>query len=78
MGLTAKQWDELPPILTAEQVAAVVGVRPAQVLRWANAGTFPARKISGQWRFPKSAIVNGPASDDSSGADRDSDSAGGR
>jgi len=58
MALTAEEWDALPPILTADQVARVVGVRPAQVMRWAQAGTFPGRQIGGQWRFAKAAVLD--------------------
>ena len=57
--LTAAEWDALPPVLTAEQVARVVGVKPAQVLRWANAGTFPGLQIGRQWRFSKDVLADG-------------------
>lgn len=55
--LTAAEWDALPPVLTAEQVARVVGVKPAQVLRWANAGTMPGLHIGRQWRFAKESLT---------------------
>ena len=55
--MTAAEWDALPPILTAEQVARVVGVKPAQVQRWATAGDFPGVKVGKVWRFAKSALA---------------------
>lgn len=83
--LTAAEWDALPPVLTAEQVARVVGVKPAQVLRWANAGTMPGYRIGRQWRFAKDFLTTpGPSgSSGSSGEHRQSparpaDGAGGR
>ena len=57
--MTAAEWDALPPVLTAEQVARVVGVVPARVLRWANAGTFPGFQIGRQWRFSKDVLADG-------------------
>ena len=59
--LTAAEWDALPPVLTAEQVARVVGVKPAQVLRWANAGTMPGLRIGRQWRSPRTPWPPRPA-----------------
>ncbi len=56
-SLTAAEWDALPPVLTAEQVARVVGVKPAQVLRWANAGTMSGFRIGRQWRFAKESLT---------------------
>ena len=72
--LTATEWDALPPVLTAEQVARVVGVKPAQVLRWANAGTMPGYRIGRQWRFAKESLATpGPGgSPESSGEQRQS------
>ena len=55
--MTAAEWDALPPILTAEQVARVVGVKPAQVQRWATAGDFPGVKVGKVWRFAKSLLA---------------------
>jgi excisionase family DNA binding protein len=57
--MTQADWDALPPVLTAAQVAQVAGVRPAQVLRWANSGKLPGRKVGRQWRFAKSAVQQG-------------------
>lgn len=65
--LTAAEWDALPPVLTAEQVARVVGVKPAQVLRWANAGTFPGLQIGRQWRFSKDVLADNGQHDQQDG-----------
>jgi excisionase family DNA binding protein len=53
---TTQEWDELPPILTPDQVAQIAGVKPQQVLRWANRGWLAGAKIGRQWRF-SSAVV---------------------
>ncbi|MGI3785119.1 MAG: helix-turn-helix domain-containing protein [Janthinobacterium lividum] len=57
--VTAAEWEALPPVLTAEQVARVVGVTPARVLFWANAGTFPGLQVGRQWRFSKDVLADG-------------------
>lgn len=74
-SLSAAEWESLPPILTPGQVARVVGVRPAQVLRWANAGTLPGRKIGRQWRFAKSSLTR-LFGDNGTGPDRGTNGAG--
>ena len=57
--MTAAEWEALPPVLTAEQVARVVGVTPARVLFWANSGTFPGFQLGRQWRFSKATLADG-------------------
>ena len=85
--MTAAEWDALPPVLTAEQVARVVGVKPAQVLRWANAGTMPGLRIGRQWRFAKDSLTTpgppapeprGPSGEQRPGPEGPPDSAGSR
>lgn len=55
-SLTSDEYDALPEVLTAAQVAPLLGVRPAQVMRWANTGILPGRRIGRQWRFSKSRL----------------------
>jgi len=57
MGLTAAEWEALPPVLTPEQVAQVFGVSRLQVIRWASSGELQGAKVGRQWRFLKSALT---------------------
>lgn len=42
--------------LDLEQLAAYLHLTPAQVMRMADRGQLPGRKISGQWRFSEAEI----------------------
>jgi PTS system nitrogen regulatory IIA component len=53
---TADQYRDLPEVLTAEQVARILGISVEHVRRWAADGTIPARKLGKSWRFSKSRI----------------------
>lgn len=53
---TAAEYDELPEILTSDQVARVVSASPAQVRRWASEGVIPGRQFGTRWRFSKTVI----------------------
>ena len=76
MGLTADEWEALPPVLTPEQVGAVLGMSRLQVIRLASAGELTASKLGRQWRFPKSAL--GPSGDYGTGASGRADRPGSR
>ena len=54
--LTAAEYDALPPVLTADQVAAILDTTPARVTRWAAAGKIPGVQIGRQWRFSKTRL----------------------
>jgi excisionase family DNA binding protein len=44
-------------ILTASEVAALLKVHPRTVYNLALQGSIPARKLGGNWRFSKEAIL---------------------
>ena len=44
------------PYLNVEEVAKHFGVNPRTVYRLANAGTLPAFKVGGQWRFSEEML----------------------
>jgi len=43
-------------ILTLEEVAKYLKVKPQTIYTWAKDGTIPAAKIGKEWRFRKSII----------------------
>ncbi len=53
---TAEDYDALPEVLTADQVALVLSCTPVQARRWAAQGVIPGRQIGTRWRFSKSQI----------------------
>lgn len=53
---TAAEYDALPEVLTADQVARVVSASPAQVRRWAAQGVIPGRQLGSRWRFSKTQL----------------------
>lgn len=53
---TAADYEALPEVLTADQVALIVSASPAQVRRWAAAGIIPGRQLGTRWRFSKTLI----------------------
>ena len=44
-------------VLTLEQAAALLQVDPAEVAALAEAGELPGRRIGGDWRFPRAALL---------------------
>jgi len=55
------QADELDrperPILTPAGAAALLGVRAVDVLELAEHGELPGRRVAGQWRFARAALI---------------------
>lgn len=51
-----KNGAQIPPVLTATEVAKYLRLPKAKVLGLAEAGDLPAREIDGEWRFLKAAI----------------------
>ncbi len=49
--------DPARPILTPAGAAALLGVRAVDVLELAEHGELPGRRVAGQWRFARSALV---------------------
>ena len=48
---------EAPDVLTLEQAAALLQVAPAAVAALADAGELPGRRLGGDWRFPRAALL---------------------
>ena len=48
---------EPPEVLTTEQLAALLQVDEATVRRLAAQGELPGRKVGGDWRFSRSAVL---------------------
>jgi excisionase family DNA binding protein len=48
---------EAHEVLTLEQAAALLQVDPAEVAALAEAGELPGRRIGGDWRFPRAALL---------------------
>jgi excisionase family DNA binding protein len=47
----------IEPLLTARQLAEVLGYSPATIVDWAEAGKLPAFKLGGRLRFRESEIL---------------------
>ena len=43
-------------ILTIEEVAAYLRLKPQTIYTWAQEGKIPAAKLGNQWRFKRSMI----------------------
>lgn len=46
----------IEPMLTAAELAALLGFQPGTVVDWAEAGTIPSFKLGGRLRFRESEI----------------------
>jgi excisionase family DNA binding protein len=46
-----------PEVLTAEQAAELLQLEPALLARLAEEGQLPGRKLAGQWRFAREALL---------------------
>lgn len=51
------------PILTPDGAAALLGVRAVDVLELAAHGELPGRRVAGQWRFSRTALIAWVAGD---------------
>lgn len=49
--------DPARPILTPAGAAALLGVRAVDVLELAEHGDLPGRRVAGQWRFARTALI---------------------
>ena len=49
--------SDAPDVLTLEQAAAFLQVDAAEVAALAEAGELPGRRIGGDWRFPRAALL---------------------
>lgn len=57
VGAHAFRPAEPPPVLTAEEAAELLRVEPAVVLALAEAGQLPGRRVGGEWRFAREAVL---------------------
>jgi excisionase family DNA binding protein len=48
---------EAPDVLTVEQAAELLRVEPEAVTELAEAGELPGRRIGGEWRFLRRAVL---------------------
>ena len=48
--------SQLPPVLTASQVAEYLGISPRELYILVTAGRIPAFKEGNEWRFDRAAI----------------------
>lgn len=46
-----------PEVLDAEQAAELLAVEPAALLELAEQGEIPGRRIGGEWRFSRGALL---------------------
>jgi excisionase family DNA binding protein len=51
------------PLLTAQEVATLLGVSERTIRRRINAGELPSAKVAGQYRIPASAVGRSPVAD---------------
>lgn len=49
--------NELPELLTVQQMASYLGMGENKAYEMVNAGEIPALKIRGRWRIPKHLLV---------------------
>jgi|SRR5829696_4707668 len=57
LGRHAFRATEAPEVLTPAQAAALLQVDAAEVVALADAGELPGRRIGGEWRFPRAALL---------------------
>jgi len=48
---------EEPPVLTAEQAAELLQVGAGAVVELAEQGELPGRRVGGEWRFSRAAVL---------------------
>lgn len=53
-----------PEVLTAEEVAELLQVDASTVLELSAAGELPGRKLGGEWRFARAAVLKWLAAED--------------
>jgi excisionase family DNA binding protein len=53
-----KDYDELPLILTVEQVGEVLGISRASAYNLARSSNFPTIRIGRRMLVPKGALIN--------------------
>ncbi|MBR3815105.1 MAG: helix-turn-helix domain-containing protein [Clostridia bacterium] len=51
-----RDWNQLPPVLTVEEVALLMRTNEQVVRKFAREKVIPAVKFGKSWRFEKSAL----------------------
>ena len=51
-----RDWNQLPPVLTVEEVAQLMRTNEQVVRKFAREKVIPAVKFGKSWRFEKSAL----------------------
>ena len=54
--LTREEYDALPEVLTADEVARILDTTGVQVRLWAAEGHLPGLQLGRMWRFSKKRI----------------------
>src|SRR5690242_10341693 len=52
-----ESWGAPPEVLTLEQVAELLQVAAPDVLERVDRGELPARRLGGEWRFSRQAVL---------------------
>lgn len=63
---TREEYDALPEVLTAEDVARILDTTDVQVRLWAADGHLPGLQLGRMWRFSKTRIERFIEEDDHS------------
>lgn len=50
-------WDNIPVEFSLEYASLIVDVSYTTLVKWAQAGEFPAYKIGDQWRVNKDTLI---------------------
>jgi excisionase family DNA binding protein len=58
VGRHAFRPADAPDVLTARQAAALLQVEPGVVADLAESGELPARRVGGEWRFARRALLD--------------------
>jgi len=53
---TREEYDSLPEVLTADEVARILDTTGVQVRLWAADGYLPGLQLGRMWRFSKTRI----------------------
>src|ERR687898_2183 len=56
MGIVARSTEK--ELLSAEDVAALMGIKESTVWRWCREGRLPCLKVSKHWRIRREALEN--------------------
>ena len=51
-----KKYQNMDEIMTLEEVAKYLKLKPQTIYTWAQSGKIPAAKLGKEWRFKKSVV----------------------